>query len=241
MTTEADRDVMQVCGSGHVITDLLSSHPELARSHCDRCGAATFSRCPVCGRELPGAVPVPGLRPIGERRAPEHCPSCGAAFPWAERPAPPLVAEDLHRLMQMVRRLPLAARQLRDRHEGRSTLIVQDIFDLQDLLRCVLHLHFDNVRQQSRTPSYASHTRTDFEVGDVGRIALTVKLVTADVAEHQLMAQLEEDAAHYERQGRPPCLLCVLYDPGQLLPRPEQLEAAWQRRCGAVDVRCVVV
>src|ERR671939_1778842 len=79
------QDVMQVCRNGHVITDLLHTFPERALSHCDRCGAVTLSRCLTCGREIPGAVYVPGAVPLGSRRPPQYCPTCGAAFPWAER------------------------------------------------------------------------------------------------------------------------------------------------------------
>src|SRR5260370_35887982 len=78
-------DVMQVCRNGHVITDLLRSSPERGLTHCDRCGAATIDRCQTCGRELPGAIAVPGLQPVGARRPPLFCPDCGAAFPWTER------------------------------------------------------------------------------------------------------------------------------------------------------------
>src|SRR5262249_45788676 len=79
-------DVMLVCRSGHVITDRLSASPDRRLAHCDRCGAATVDRCGTCGRKLPGAVHVPGLAPIGRLQPPHYCPSCGAAFPWAERP-----------------------------------------------------------------------------------------------------------------------------------------------------------
>jgi hypothetical protein len=64
------QDVMQVCRNGHVITDLLRTHPECAQTHCDRCGAVTLDCCPTCGHELPGAFVVPGLQPVGARPAP---------------------------------------------------------------------------------------------------------------------------------------------------------------------------
>ena len=39
-----EQDAMQVCRNGHVITDLLRTCPERARTHSDRCGAATMDR-----------------------------------------------------------------------------------------------------------------------------------------------------------------------------------------------------
>src|SRR5437870_8865283 len=107
-------DVMQVCRNGHVITDLLHTFPERARGHCDRCGAATLDRCRTCGAAIAGATYVPGLVPVGGMPPPPYCSGCGAAFPWAKRPAP-ATPGPLGVLESLLRRLPLAARQLRVR------------------------------------------------------------------------------------------------------------------------------
>src|SRR4051794_8972458 len=80
------RDVMLVCRNGHVLTDRLQSCPESTTLRCDRCGAPTLDCCPTCGQALPGAVPVPGLPPIGQMRPPAFCALCGGAFPWTARP-----------------------------------------------------------------------------------------------------------------------------------------------------------
>ena len=69
----AVRDVMQVCRNGHVITDRLHGSPESAAPRCDRCGAATLDCCPTCGHAVPGAVPLPGLVPVGHARPPAFC------------------------------------------------------------------------------------------------------------------------------------------------------------------------
>src|SRR5436853_7924129 len=83
------QDVMQVCRNGHVVTDLLRTYPDRGLSHCDRCGAPTLDRCPTCGRELGGAVHVPGLVPLGQLQPPRFCADCGVAFPWsATAPGP---------------------------------------------------------------------------------------------------------------------------------------------------------
>jgi hypothetical protein len=237
MTIEILRDVMQVCLSGHVITDVLASHPEQGSSHCDRCGAPTLSRCPTCGEEIPGAAPLAGLMPIGRRPAPQHCPSCGAAFPWAveERPAP--ASDTLSQVLALLRRLPRAARQLRERHAGRPTLRVGDVHDVEDLLRAALHLQFDNVRRETRTPRYASDVRTDFVIG-TDQIAVIAKLLTTN-AEPQIASEIHEDALYY--QGRPEisALAVLVYDPEQFLRDRHRFEATLASS-GIPPVRCVV-
>src|SRR4051812_6102597 len=149
MSTETSascgQDVMQVCWNGHVITDLLRAYPERGRDHCDRCGAQTLHRCLTCGQELPGAIPVPGLTPVGECRPPRYCSECGAAFPWARETSPPFAAP-LVGLDVLLRRLPLVVRQLRCRQTERPPFRVEGERDLEDLLRALLALHSEDVR-----------------------------------------------------------------------------------------------
>src|SRR5262249_13869707 len=114
-----------------------------------------------CGEHIPGAIPVPGLVLVGQLPAPHYCSACGAAFPWADRPRPPDTS-GAGTLERLLRRLPLAARQFRSRYGTRPAFRVEDEHDLEDLLRALLPLQFDDVRPMSRTPRYAADTRTDF-------------------------------------------------------------------------------
>jgi hypothetical protein len=220
------QDVMQVCRNGHVITDQLRSCPESAQSRCDRCGAATLDRCLTCGRELPGAIAVPGLRPVGVRQPPHYCPTCGAAFPWTLRQRPPK-KESLLVLEGVLRRLPRVIRQLRVRHGDRPPFRVLDEIDLEDLLRALLPLHFDEVRPEVRTPRYASATRTDFLLPAEG-IALAIKFPRPDMDVPTLLEQTREDAVYYQREKKCRTLVIFVYDPeGALRERclPEAIAA----------------
>ena len=60
-------------------------------------------------------------------------------------------------------RFHLVARQLRKRHDDRSTLDISDEYDVQDLLHSLLCLFFDDIRSEEGTPSYAgSHLAWTF-------------------------------------------------------------------------------
>jgi hypothetical protein len=230
-------DVMQVCRNGHVITDRLRSCPEQGLSHCDRCGADTLTACPTCGLDLPGAYPLPGPLPIGRPRPPLYCPQCGAAFPWAPRPRP--AADPLAALEALLRRLPLVARQLRCRQGDQPPFRLQDEHDLEDLLRALLALPFDDVRLEGRTPAYAPGRRTDFLLHG-GAVALTAKCVSRASDEGRLADELPQDAAYYQGRAGYRTLVCFVFDPEGRLRDPRRLEAAWSRPQDDLDVRCVI-
>ena len=231
-------DVMQVCLNGHVITDLLHTFPERALGHCDRCGAGTLNRCRTCGQEIPGAVYVPEAVPIGCRRPPEYCAACGAAFPWAVGRRTPRSPTAIAVLESLLRRLPLVARQLRDRQKERPPFRVDDEHDLEDLLRALLPLHFDDVRLECRTPQYAPGTRTDFMLAP-SSIALTAKRVTSMVHEAALGKQLLEDIAYY-RQRNCRTLVACIFDPERLLPDPGLLQTTWAGLSDELPLRPVI-
>jgi len=235
MSTIIDRvqDAMQVCRNGHVITDLLRTRPERGLTHCDRCGAVTMDRCETCGCELPGAAVVPGLQPVGMRPAPAFCSACGAAFPWTKQRRPPK-RESLVILDNLLRRLPLVVRQLRVRHGDRQPFRVVDEKDLEDLLRALLPLHFEDIRPECRTPSYASVTRMDFLLAPES-IALTIKL-----AKPRILEQVAEDTAYYRVHRKCRTLVVFIYDPEASLREPCSPPAASTDDNEDLEVRCVI-
>jgi hypothetical protein len=238
-TATVCRDVLLVCRNGHVITDHLKTCPEQRLTHCDRCGATTLDRCQTCGQFLPGAAVLPGLLPIGEPPLPQFCATCGAAFPWTRRGPAPSPLSPMGQLTALLRRLPHVARQLRHRQGDRPPFRIEEDRDLEDLLRALLALHWDDVRPETRTPRYAARTQTDFLLPSAA-LALTAKRATPALPEAELRRQLEEDADYY--RGRPNCqrLVVFVYDPEELLPRPEQLEQTCSADRDDFPVCCVI-
>jgi len=232
------QDIMQVCRNGHVVTDRLRSCPEASRYHCERCGATTLHTCPTCGRELPGAILVPDLRPIGPSKPPSCCSTCGAAFPWTRpsRKTQPPAAETLETFF---RRLPLVIRQLRQRFRTRPPFRVEDEHDLGDLVRSLLPVYFDDIRPRSRTPAYAAATRTDLLINPE-RIMCTLKHTSLDLRRPQLEQQLQTDADFYRAAPECRSLWVYIYDPQGYLREPRHLEAIWSRCDDERELRCVI-
>jgi hypothetical protein len=239
LTDNPLRDVMQVCQNGHVITDLLRTFPDRGQDHCDRCGAVTLDQCATCGIEIPGAVHVPGFVPVGRSLPPEFCSSCGAAFPWSKRAETGAATDALADLEQLLRRLPRVIRQLRSRHGTRSAFQVADERDLEDLIRALLPILFDEIRPESRTPSYDCGTRTDFRFIREN-IVVSVKMVSSGDCEKKLADQLQEDVAYYERAGSYKTLVEFIYDPQGFLRDPGQVESMLSKPQEGLELRCII-
>jgi len=223
----ATRDRMLVCRAGHLITDRLGTRPDLRLPRCDTCGADTLDRCDTCGTLLAGALPVHGLDPIGGR-PPAFCTTCGAGFPWTVEPTPPDDTQ-LGRLEHLLRRLPRVARELR--LSPGSRLDVREERDLDDLVRALLPIHFDEVRPEARTPRYAAGTRTAFVLPEIEAVVVP-HLAGLGASEASLNHRMTEDMDQYRDHCR--TLVLFVYDPERRLPG--RLEAVWSDD----RVRCVV-
>lgn len=116
------------------------------------------------------------------------------------------------------------ARQLRTRHNSRSTLEIEDEYDVQDLLHTLLLLHFDDVRPEEWTPSYAGRSvRMDFLLKDEGivvEVKKTRKSMTAKSLGEELLIDREKYKIH------PDCkkMYCFVYDPEGLLGNPNGIK-----------------
>jgi hypothetical protein len=121
-------------------------------------------------------------------------------------------------------RFHLVVRQLRSRHDSRSTLDVQDEYDAQDLFHALLQLHFDDVRAEEWTPSYAGKSsRMDFLLKQE-RIVIEIKKTRSGLDAKELGSQLIDDIARY--QAHPDCeaLICFTYDPEGRISNPKGIE-----------------
>ena len=138
-------------------------------------------------------------------------------------------------------RIPLVIRQLRDRYDGRSTLKIDDEYDLQDLLHGLLHLFFDDVRPEEYTPSYAGKaTRMDFLLKNES-IVIEAKMTRRGLGAKEIGEQLIIDIAHYKSHPNCKSLFCLVYDPDHRVDNPRGLENDLSKTTDGMSVRVFVV
>ena len=122
-------------------------------------------------------------------------------------------------------RFHLVARQVRERHNGRETIDIQDEYDLQDLFHALLHLHFEDIRPEEWVPSNAGKsTRIDFLLKQE-RIVVELKKTRRGLSAKELGSQLIEDIHRYNSHPDCDALICFVYDPDGRIANPRGLES----------------
>lgn len=122
------------------------------------------------------------------------------------------------------RRFPLSARELSNRHAQRHPFTIKDEYDVQDLLRAVLRLHFSDVRVEEWNPSYGGvQSRSDLLLKPE-RVVLETKMTRKGLGQRELVSQLIVDKAQYATHPACDTLVCFVYDPDRRLINPEAIE-----------------
>lgn len=132
------------------------------------------------------------------------------------------------------------ARQLRARHASRPTIEIEDEYDVQDLLHALLRLHFDDIRPEEWTPSYAGGSaRMDFLLKRE-KVVIEVKKTRQSLSMSDLGAQLLVDLARYQHHPDCSMLVCFVYDPEGRIGNPVGLERDLESHPGPLKVRAIV-
>lgn len=133
------------------------------------------------------------------------------------------------------------SRSIRNRHDGRSTLAVSDEYDVQDLLRSLLAVDFDDVRPEEWTPSYAGRaSRMDFLLKSE-KVVVETKMTRDGLSDKELGEQLIIDIARYSHHPDCKTLVCFVYDPLSRVANPVGLQVDLEKQSsGSLAVRVMV-
>ncbi len=132
-------------------------------------------------------------------------------------------------------------RQLRNRHDNRTTLEIKDEYDVQDLLHSLLLIHFDDVRPEEYTPSYAGATsRMDFLIKDINTVIET-KMTRENLKDKKLGEELIIDIEKYAKHLDCEKLYCFVYDPKEFINNPKGLEKDLSNNSDEIEVKTIIV
>ncbi len=132
------------------------------------------------------------------------------------------------------------ARQLRFRRENRSTLEIQDEYDVQDLLHALLKIEFIDVRPEEWTPSYAGKSsRTDFLLKDE-KIVIETKKTRSVSSARNIGDELIIDISRYKSHPDCQTLVCFVYDPEGFVQNPQGLKNDLEANSDSLKIRVVI-
>lgn len=143
----------------------------------------------------------------------------------------PVEVSPIKRLERLLCRLPPVSRSIEraKRHSSRESLEIRDEYDVQDLLKGVLHLEFDDVRPEVWTPNYAgTNSRTDFLLPPE-EIVIEVKHTKNAKAQTKIVEELIIDIARYKTMPNVQHLICAIWDTEHHLTNPTALKADLER------------
>lgn|GEM_PF-1421327 len=143
-------------------------------------------------------------------------------------------------VVNLCRRFPLFVSELHSRHGQRPAFDVNDEYDVQDLLRSALRLHFADVRREEWNPSYGgTQSRSDLLLKHE-RVVVETKMTRNSLRQPELVKELIVDKAQY--RNHPDCrtLVCFVYDPDLRLTNPEAVERDLSGNDGTLDTLVVV-
>jgi hypothetical protein len=154
--------------------------------------------------------------------------------------APKALMDDLEKVLILCRRFPLLSDTLRKRYGGRQPLEMADEYDVQDLLHGILRLHFDDVRPEEYTPSYAGkHSRVDFLLPRA-RMVVEAKMTRNGLGQKEVIDQLLIDVGRYSKMDHVDTLVCLVFDPDRKCANPKGIESDVENSGGRLKVRVVV-
>lgn len=131
--------------------------------------------------------------------------------------------------------------QLRQRHDNRPTIDINDEYDVQDLLHALLRLYFDDIRPEEWTPSYAGKSaRVDFLLKPE-KIVIEVKKTRQGLGVKEIGDQLIIDTARYSKMEDCSELICFVYDPENRIGNPGGLESDLSGEKNGISVEVFIV
>src|SRR5205085_2822359 len=107
---------------------------------------------------------------------------------------------------------------------NRTTIIIADEYDVQNLFHALLKLFFDDVRREEWTPSYAGKSsRIDFLLKDE-EIVIEIKKTRSTLRDKEISDELIIDKERYQAHPQCKTLIAFVYDPDRYIDNPKGLE-----------------
>lgn len=114
-------------------------------------------------------------------------------------------------------------KSLEKRSHGRPLLKINNEYDVQYLVKALLHIRFNDVREEEHAPSFGtSTTRIDFILKEE-EIVIETKMTRDGLDDKVLLKQLIEDIMFYQEHPDCKTILFIVYDPKERIKNPHAI------------------
>jgi hypothetical protein len=135
------------------------------------------------------------------------------------------IEEPLYLIERILNRLANVERALQQRYASRQPFVVNDEYDLQDLLRSLLSLYFDDISAEDPGPKFAgSSTRVDLLLRKE-KIVIELKKTRNDTTEAALGRELKLDIVDYNQRPNCEALVILIDDIAARIKNPQGFAA----------------
>lgn len=155
---------------------------------------------------------------------------------------PPIIVEEPSKVIEnLFGKFHSVALEIKRRHDNRDSLVITDEYDVQDLLRGLLRLHFDDINDEEYTPSYAGFcARMDLLLREK-QIVIETKMVRKGLTQKKIRNELIIDKAHYRVHPKCKKLYCLVYDPEEKTKNPRGFERDLSDRVDGFETKVFVI
>ncbi|MDA3886908.1 MAG: hypothetical protein PF638_15070 [Candidatus Delongbacteria bacterium] len=146
----------------------------------------------------------------------------------------------IEKVKLIIHKFHLVAKQLCSRYDNRSTIKIDDEYDVQDLFHALLKLHFDYIIPEDPTSSYGGgSSRIDFVLKEE-KIAIEVKKPREGLKDKKLGEELLIDINRYQTHKDCKTLICFVYDPEGYIKNPRVIEKDLSKAYDRLDVEVLI-
>lgn len=143
-------------------------------------------------------------------------------------------------VLNILNRFPAFVRQLKRRYNGRAPLEVNDEYDVQDMVYALLTLHFNDIRAEEYTPSFAgAASRQDFLLKNE-KIVIEVKKTRESLGAGKVGGELLIDMARYRAHQDCDTLILFVYDPDCYINNPLGVKTDLESKDAEGKVKVVI-
>lgn len=132
-------------------------------------------------------------------------------------------------ILKIINKFHNSVQQIKERHEDRTTITINDEYDMQDYLYAILVLFFDDIRKEDPIRKYAgASSRIDFFIPKE-KIGIETKYATNKLKDKQLGEQIAIDIQRYKGNEQIETLIFFVYDPDYNIKNPKALEKDFEK------------